>query len=870
LLDQFFVYGAIPSNIERGTYVPLLVLASYIVASFSSYAGLTLAFRISLAETKHQKRLLHAIGAFSFGLGIWSMHFIGMIAYKMRMAVHYDIVLTIISLVIAVVIAYFALSIARSKTFVWRRIIVSSLLLGFGICAMHYIGMAAMQMRASLRYIPSLFVLSVVIAIVASGAALWIIFTLGRSNSRWKRIWTVIAAAIMGVAICGMHYTGMAASVFVPLADCQFDANQSFDQLALGIIIGNAILLLILLFSISGRLFLISFLAALFMCPLIIIIYQSATLLDTEVHSAEKEQYGVYYHAQLMDLFERLQEIRGLSYAVANGDATFSDTLRSRILSLDAVITSVDDADHSYKNTLNVSLGWLRVKKDLLLLLQSKITHSGSDEFIQYSKVINSLASFMDDVADNSDLSTDSELSSDYLSIASINIVPKIINTVGKAWGLSAGLLASGHNRTSPWPLEDTEELRGLNRELGFLDNNFLKDDLQRAQLGSDTSGQFIIYHDQVVEPKSGELQRYLDKLIVGQTDDLNKLIVGQTDELSAPQIVKLGNDTIALYDTLYDRISDSFLDLLKKRQQDYAIKRDLMLYSSLAALIGFIVIFIFLYRSLSKTESIQKEATQAEKQIKAIMDNVLEGIITINDRGVMQTFNAAAEKTFGYLAQEAIGQNVKMLMPTSFSDQHDGYLRRYLETGENKTIGVGREVIGLRKDGSQFPMMLGVSEILVDGKPLFIGLARDITPKKEKEKELIRAKEVAEKANLTKSEFLANMSHELRTPLNSIMGMLRLLKKSKLTQEESGMIDVAFHSSINLLDIVNDILDLSKIEAGEMHLEHIGMDINYIINSAVITFTPTALEKNLSLSWHNEKIYSRLFLVIQPGSCEY
>ncbi len=118
---------------------------------------------------------------------------------------------------------------------------------------------------------------------------------------------------------------------------------------------------------------------------------------------------------------------------------------------------------------------------------------------------------------------------------------------------------------------------------------------------------------------------------------------------------------------------------------------------------------------------------------------------------------------------------------------------------------------------------------------------------------EAIKAREIAEIASASKSEFLANMSHELRTPLNSILGMLRLLKDGELTEEESGLVDTALHSSTNLLEIVNDILDLSKIEAQEMRLERIGMDVDYAINSVILTLGHSAKEKHIAVIRYKE-----------------
>jgi hypothetical protein len=154
----------------------------------------------------------------------------------------------------------------------------------------------------------------------------------------------IVAALVMGVAVCGMHYTGMAAALFLPFPDCRFDANQSFELLATTVIASTAILLFVLTFAISRRLFLMVSCGALFMLPFVIVVYQAMTTLNSDIQITEKEQYGVYYHAQLIDLFERLQEVRGLTYAIRNGDTTFSGELKSRKESLVSTIAAVDDS----------------------------------------------------------------------------------------------------------------------------------------------------------------------------------------------------------------------------------------------------------------------------------------------------------------------------------------------------------------------------------------------------------------------------------------------------------------------------------------------------------------------------------------------
>ena len=175
-----------------------------------------------------------------------------------------------------------------------------------------------------------------------------------------------------------------------------------------------------------------------------------------------------------------------------------------------------------------------------------------------------------------------------------------------------------------------------------------------------------------------------------------------------------------------------------------------------------------------------QKAAVDAVKESEAsfrsILDTVPDAIVIIDELGLIESFSPAAVRMFGYSAAQVIGRNVKMLMPAPYRDQHDAYLSHYRDTGEKRIIGSGRGVVGLREDGTTFPMELAVGEALGGKRRLFTGFVRDMTEPRRVEAELSEAKAVAEAANLAKSEFLSSMGHELRTPLNAILGFAQLM----------------------------------------------------------------------------------------------
>jgi diguanylate cyclase len=200
------------------SYDLALVALSLIVAILASYTALDLAARIT-ASTGMAARLWLLCGAGSMGIGIWSMHFVGMLAFSLPIPMGYDTAVTLYSLVIAIVVSWFALSTVTRSTLSRRRLLVGGVLMGLGISAMHYTGMAAMEMFPPIRYDPVLYTASIVIAIGASHAALWIAFNL-RRNERWMVYAKGGSAIVMGLAITGMHYTGMAAARFAPDAVC--------------------------------------------------------------------------------------------------------------------------------------------------------------------------------------------------------------------------------------------------------------------------------------------------------------------------------------------------------------------------------------------------------------------------------------------------------------------------------------------------------------------------------------------------------------------------------------------------------------------------------------------------------------------------
>ncbi len=387
--------------------------------------------------------------------------------------------------------------------------------------------------------------------------------------------------------------------------------------------------------------------------------------------------------------------------------------------------------------------------------------------------------------------------------------------------------------------------------------------------------------------------------------------------------------------------------------------------------------------REITERRKTDEALQESEARHRAIVDNAVDGIITINEQAIVQSFNPAAEHIFGYRASEVIGRNVNMLQPEPFRSHHDGYVQNYLRTGQAKIIGIGREVTGRRHDGTTFPLDLSVSELRLGKKRLFTGILRDITERKQREEalrsseerfnlavlgssdgvwdwnilsneiycsprlkellgypeiefessmdalesrlhaddrqrvlnavkdhlkdrrpfdiefrvqikseeyrwflvrgqaiwgennlpvrmagsltdisvrklaeeELRLANEKLQELDRLKSMFIASMSHELRTPLNSIIGFSSILFNEwagPLNDEQKENLSTVVRTGKHLLALINDVIDVSKIEAGQLDIHVDPFDLHEVIEEAVTTLAGQAETQRLELQVEN------------------
>src|SRR6516225_3936423 len=236
------------------------------------------------------------------------------------------------------------------------------------------------------------------------------------------------------------------------------------------------------------------------------------------------------------------------------------------------------------------------------------------------------------------------------------------------------------------------------------------------------------------------------------------------------------------------------------------------------------------LRRSRADAAASAQQALARETHMKLILDTIPDAMIVIDERGIMQSFSAAAERLFGYSAAEMVGKNVKVLMPTPYRDSHDDYLQRYKLTGERRIIGIGRVVVGERKDGSTFPLELSVGEMKAGQQRYFTGFIRDLTERQKTEARLQELQsELVHVSRLTAmGEMASALAHELNQPLSAIVnymkGSRRLLENA--SDQQSAMIrealDKAAEQSLRAGQIIRRLRDFVARGETERRVEDV------------------------------------------------
>jgi len=385
-----------------------------------------------------------------------------------------------------------------------------------------------------------------------------------------------------------------------------------------------------------------------------------------------------------------------------------------------------------------------------------------------------------------------------------------------------------------------------------------------RRIIDSSTDGIIICDANSVIS----DVNHAVKRLFGYERDD----VIGKSVDFLFPEYVnQIGSgDSIIDYDG--ENLLEKFIETNAISEDNRFIEVELFINH---AKIGDSETFIVMVRDISDRVKNQNEIRDVQQNLRAVIDNIAEGIITSDEAGNIMTFNPAAEVIFGWNESDLVGQNISMLMGDNDRDKHDGYIKQYNKSRARNVLGKGpREVVGVRKNGEAFHMELATSEMTSADKRIFIAIFRDVTERKVVEKnmhtsycelesvvdshtenltkvnkELVKARDDALVAARSKSEFLAMMSHEIRTPINGVLGMLSLVRDTDLNDVQYDYIESAYSSGEILLALLNDVLDLSKIDAGHMALDYSDFDIYQAIEKAVHITSKTLHDRDIELA---------------------
>ncbi|WP_192821845.1 PAS domain S-box protein [Rufibacter sp. LB8] len=258
--------------------------------------------------------------------------------------------------------------------------------------------------------------------------------------------------------------------------------------------------------------------------------------------------------------------------------------------------------------------------------------------------------------------------------------------------------------------------------------------------------------------------------------------------------------------------------------------------------------IFTGIVHDISNLKKAEAALRESENKISSIIQAAVDGIITIDTRGTMEMINPSAAKLFGYEPQELFGKSINMLMPEPDKSQHDGYIHNYQATGHRKIIGIGREVTGLRKDGTTFPFFLSISEVQLSDRKVYTGFIHDITLQKISEERLRRYAAELERSNLELQDFAYVSSHDLQEPLRKIQAFGDRLKSKELdnlSEQGKDYVDRMLNAASRMQNLINDLLAFSRVTTKSKPFVRVNLDqiLSEVLSDLEVTIEKTGTQ---------------------------